>query len=88
MERVIPSYSCACGWRDLGYSAERHEHMGGEHWAYPDAHPTLRLECSVDCEQSGCSLTDCLEWVQTDGTCPLCGSPARLYTEPPVKGVD
>lgn len=71
---VRPKYECDCGY--VGEWDGAHEKRG--HSLAPLPVTGVQLICENGCEQSGCSLSDCVAWVQDSGNCPMCGGPAHL----------
>jgi hypothetical protein len=81
-ERPISQYFCAyCDFECEGWPPEAEAHEF-HHPLYPKPHPTLAMECSAQCENDGCDLSDCVSIGNDYGECRNCGQAARVYIDP------
>ncbi len=82
LETIIPTYRCDCGY--IGPFSAEHEDQGIPTrpgcFLRPLPVDGVEVECPA-CDQDGCSLSDCLAWVNETGKCPECDGPARIRLE-------
>ena len=69
-----PTYRCRCGYEGAWDEA----HNTGGHDLGPYLLDDQHVVCENGCEQDGCSLSDCVEWVKEEGNCPMCGGPTHV----------